>query len=103
MHVAIAFRWPKKMLSVTKEMQVVVHVDPTGISLCKYTCCLPGLAIGEIQRQLGLKSRHGFQTQAATIRQPFRADDVFKWFVGYLDPGRVGLTQFGYSETHARI
>src|SRR5215213_3348737 len=103
MHVAVSFRWPKKVLPVSKEVQVVVHVHPTGIGFCKYRYSLSGLAIGEIKSQLGLHARHSFKTQAAPIRQPFRTHDVFEWFVAYLDPGRAGASEFSYAQSHARI
>src|SRR5829696_125154 len=100
MHVAISLRWPKKVPAVLEEVEVVSHVYPTGIRLCKYACSLPGLAISEIQRQRGLKPRHGLQTQPAAVRQPFGAHDVFEWFVVYLDPGGAVDYQFAYSKSH---
>src|SRR5215203_140180 len=96
MHVAISFRWPKKVLPIVKEVEVIVHVYPTGIGLGKYMCSLPGFAISEIQRQFGLNTRHGFHTQASSIRQPLGAQNVFKGFVVYLNPGGAVVSEFGY-------
>src|ERR1051325_1379613 len=102
MKVAIALRRPKKVLTVIEEVEIVSHVYPTGISLGEYVCRFPGLAIGEIQIQLSLNTRHSFQTQPPAIRQPFGAHDVFEWFVCYLNPGGVVDSQLVYSELDPR-
>src|SRR5690349_4092783 len=103
MQVSISLRGPKKVLAVVEEVEIVSHVYPTGISLGEYMCSFPGLAIREIQIQLGLDARHGLQTQPASIGQPLRAYDVFEWLVCYLNPGGVVASQLGYSESDARI
>src|ERR1043166_3342569 len=42
MHVTESFGWPKKVLPVVEEVQVVSHVHPTGIRLGEQTCSTPG-------------------------------------------------------------
>src|ERR1043165_1592095 len=103
MHEAVSFGWPKKVLPVVEEIQVVRHVHPTGIRLGEQTCSTPGFAIGNIKRQLRLKTRHGFQTQAPAIRQPPRAHDVFKRFVVDLNPGGAVVSELGDAESQSWI
>src|ERR1043165_148193 len=103
MHVTVSFGWPKKVLPVVEEVQVVSHVHPTGISLGEHMCGASGFAIGNIKRQLRLKTRHGFQTQATAIRQPPRAHDVFEWLVVDLNPGGAFVSELGDAESHSWI
>src|SRR5262245_44703291 len=103
MHVAVAFRRPEEVLSITEEVQVVSHVHPTVICFRKYASARSGFPISKIQRQLSLQARHGLKTQTAPIREPFRTHDVLEWLVRYLNPGLAWVFEFGYSQAHARI
>src|SRR5829696_7266110 len=86
-HVTVAFGWPEKVLTIGIEVQIVVHVYPARICFGQYARCSSGLTIGEVKRQLGLHAGHCFEAQAATVGQPFCSDEVFEWFVFYVDPG----------------
>lgn len=91
------------MLAVFQEVQIVVNVDPAGVSVSQYSFGRAGFTIGEIETELMLIASECLHAQATTIGQPLGTEDKFKRTIGDVYPRCRFAANLDNPDTHARI
>src|SRR5205807_2716918 len=98
-----AFRRPKEVPAIGKEVEVVMNIDPAHwISFSQNPFCCASVAIGKVQAELMLISRERLHADPATVRQPLHPQDRIEGPINDLHPRR-SAPRFHYANANLGI
>ena len=90
-------------MTITQEVQVVVHIDPGGVGFREQALHVRSLAIGKIQSQFSLAMVQSLETKVLSVGQPVHPQQPLIGLVGNRNPMGRSLIHGDHAHAHDRV